>query len=161
MKRDPSLAELSRGHLPALILAYRLRHGRSSNPAEFWPSNPVEQRQQLLGFVRAELEQHFAAEERFLIPLKTQLSDAGPSERVLAEHQQFWSLLSQIETSAPADLPPLLRQLGELLEAHIRYEERVWFEQLQTELAPELLVQLGPQIEAFLAGNLSESRQVD
>ncbi|PKL77131.1 MAG: hemerythrin HHE cation-binding protein [Candidatus Melainabacteria bacterium HGW-Melainabacteria-1] len=152
MKRDPGLAELSREHLPALILAYRLRHGRSSNPAEPWPEDPLAQRSETLVMVHGELARHFAAEEQFLIPL--QLADPMPAQRVLAEHAQFWQLVSQIEavsSEAAETLPPLLCALGELLEAHIRFEERVWFEQLQRELAPSVLADLGRQIEVFLA----------
>lgn len=152
MKRDASLAELSREHLPALTLAYRLRHGRSSNPAEFWPTDPAARRQQVLAFVRSELRRHFAAEEQVLIPLAAELADAAPSARVLAEHRQFWERLAAIEAAAPEALPPLLIALGELLEAHIRFEERVWFEQLQRELAPERLAAIGQALEAFSAG---------
>ncbi|HEY9839078.1 MAG: hemerythrin domain-containing protein [Candidatus Sericytochromatia bacterium] len=150
MKRDPALAELSREHLPALMLAYCLRHGRSSNPQYPWPEQPEQQRERVLAFVRPELARHFEAEECFLLPLKDRLADPGPSERVRAEHVRFWQLLAQIEAAHAAGLPLLLMALGELLEAHIRFEERVWFEQLQQELPPELLAELGQQLEAFL-----------
>lgn len=150
MKRSESLADLSREHLPALILAYRLRHGRSSNPSEPWPSDPHVQRQALLDFVATDLRRHFAAEEHFLLPLESTLQDPAPSARVRAEHQQFWDLLTQVEQAVPADLSPLFQQLGVLLEAHIRFEERVWYEQLQAELPPEQLAQLGHQIALFL-----------
>lgn len=151
MKRDPALAELSREHLPALILAYRLRHGRSSNPAEPWPTDVSEQRAAALPFIQGELRRHFAAEEAILIPHKTSLSDPGPSEQVLAEHQSFWQQIARIETATPEELPALLQALGEFLEAHVRFEERVWFEQLQRELKPAVLAELGRQLEDFLA----------
>jgi hypothetical protein len=151
MKRDPALAALSREHLPALILAYRLRHGRSSNPAEPWPAEPEAQRLAALAQIRGEIASHFAAEEQVLIPLRARLQDPGPSERVLAEHRAFWALVALVESAAPPALPPLLRELGELLEAHIRFEERVWFEQLQQELDPDVLAAAGAALAVFSA----------
>jgi len=136
MQRNPALIPLSREHLPALILAYRLRHGRSSNPAHPWPSEPTAQRSAALTFIHGDLARHFAAEEAVLLPLKVYLSDPGPSDRVWAEHQAFWRQVQAIEQADPEALPPLLQALGELLEAHVRFEERVWFEQLQSELTP-------------------------
>jgi iron-sulfur cluster repair protein YtfE (RIC family) len=150
MKRDPALITLSREHLPALILAYRLRHGRSSNPAHPWPTDPVAQRSQALVFIHGDLARHFAAEEEVLFPLKGQLSDPGPSDRVWAEHQQFWQQVHQIEDALPEALPPLLKALGELLDAHVRFEERVWFEQLQRELPPEQLDSVMAKLEQHL-----------
>lgn len=150
MKRDPALITLSREHLPALILAYRLRHGRSSNPAHPWPTDPIEQRSQALVFIHGDLARHFAAEEAVLLPLKGQLQDPGPSERVWAEHQQFWQQVRQIEIAAPENLPSLLKKLGELLDAHVRFEERVWFEQLQNELPAEQLHTVMAELEKQL-----------
>lgn len=155
MKRDPGLSELSRDHLPALILAYRLRHGRSSNPQQPWPTEPLAQWHQALPFIRGELRRHFLAEERFLVPVR--LEDRASSGRILAEHAEFWRQVERIEalaadqsTDATA-LPPLLQGLGELLEAHIRFEERTWFGQLQQALTVGELTLLGERIEAFLA----------
>ncbi|MGV3525046.1 MAG: hemerythrin domain-containing protein [Candidatus Sericytochromatia bacterium] len=156
MKRDPSLSELSREHLPALILAYRLRHGRSSNPQQPWPTDPLTQWQQVLPFIRGELARHFLAEERFLVPL--QVADPASSARILDEHAAFWQHVDHIEARlrephAVSELPLMLKALGELLEAHIRFEERVWFEQIQQALPPEQRVKLGAQIAAFLAAD--------
>lgn len=151
MKRDPALAELSREHLPALILAYRLRHGRSSNPAEPWPAEPAAQRAAALAQIHGEIASHFAAEEQVLIPLQAKLQDPGPSQRVLAEHRAFWALVARIEAADVEAISPLLRELGELLETHIRFEERVWFEQLQQELEPETLAAAGAALAAFTA----------
>jgi hypothetical protein len=52
---------------------------------------------------------------------------------MLAEHQTFRGLVDQITStrSAPPTCVPLLQQFGDTLEAHIRFEEREWFEALQ------------------------------
>lgn len=151
MQRNPALIALSREHLPALILAYRLRHGRSSNPAHPWPTEPSAQRSAALAFIHGDLARHFAAEEAVLLPLKEHLSDPGPSERVWAEHQAFWQQVQAIEGADPEALPPLLQALGELLEAHVRFEERVWFEQLQSELPPSQLAVVMADLEVHLS----------
>lgn len=154
MKRDPGLADLSREHLPALTLAYRLKHGRSSNPADPWPTEPGSQWQRARAFIETSLKRHFEAEEKLLIPLGLQLADPRPSQRVLAEHRAFWEQVAAIEQAEAATLPRRLQALGEGLEAHIRFEERVWFAQLQAGLSPEQLQTLGARIAAFEADDV-------
>jgi tellurite resistance-related uncharacterized protein len=115
MKRATGLVSLSRDHHRALVLARALR--RPDAPA---PADVVE-----------ELEPHFAVEEAELVPRAIErggaLAELGA--RLLAEHAAL-----RAETD-PA-------RLGDLLEAHVRFEERELFPALERELGAELLARL-------------------
>lgn len=134
MKRDPAFIPLSREHQKALILAYRLKHGRSSNPKYPWPSEPAEQRHRATAIFEQDVFFHFEAEEQFLFPHLQPYVKAG--ETCLAqcweEHQRIREQLQQIQTYEGNALVAALQQLGSLLEAHVHREERDLFEWAQS-----------------------------
>lgn len=113
MKRHLCLEPLSRDHNDGLILARHL----DLEGAEALPS--------FRSAWEGELRDHFAEEERLLIPLCSR-EDA---ERLLREHLAIASLA---ETATTADEA---RRLGVLLHDHIRWEERELFGRIES--APE------------------------
>lgn len=154
MKRDPALQPLSREHLSALMLVYCIKHGRSSNPRYPWPDDPREQAQRVQQSWEQELRWHFEAEERFffgplLAPLSAPLQ--ALTRRLEADHRAIEAQIKALVQLSDADLPQALSSLGTLLEAHVRCEERDYFEQLQQEVAPEQLAEAGEALEAFYA----------
>jgi hypothetical protein len=74
------------------------------------------------------LAAHFEQEER-LIRLAAKALDPESVARVLAEHAELRML-----ACGPCILEPVarLQRFGNLLAAHVRYEERVFFPQLQS-----------------------------
>lgn len=105
MKRHPSLEPFSRDHNDGLILSRRLiRDGVDALPefAHAWSD---------------EMQDHFAEEERLLGPLMSQ----EELERMVREHREIERLGLGDSTQAE------VVALGELLEAHIRWEERELF----------------------------------
>lgn len=74
------------------------------------------------------LAAHFAQEEQ-LIRLAADALNPEAVMRILAEHAELHAL-----ACGPCLLEPdvRLRQFGDLLAAHVRYEERVIFPQLQS-----------------------------
>ena len=116
MKRSLALRQLSREHHTALSLALRI--AKATEPAA---------QTALLASVpplfRGELDPHFQEEERSLLP---QLAAAGKTAlvaRTLDEHAQMRSLATAIAAGDTAALAPF----GELLQAHVRFEERELF----------------------------------
>lgn len=116
MKRSFPLVQLSREHHTALVLA---KHARTcaTNPA-----GAAALRQRIMAEHTADLLDHFATEERelpgALVPVAPELI-----LRLFEEHTQLRTLLKRIETGDLTALPPF----GELLAAHVRFEERELF----------------------------------
>jgi hemerythrin-like domain-containing protein len=62
--------------------------------------------------------------------------------RVLTEHVDLRGLTQDLERSTDPD-PAALRELGERLESHIRFEERVLFPMIEEALPVDELERLG------------------
>lgn len=151
MKRDAAFVPLSREHQKALILAYRLKNGRSSNPKYPWPSDTVEQRQRATAIFEQDVLFHFEAEEMFLFPLLQKYIQSGDSclGQCLADHQQIRSQLMRLQTDAGETLNLALQQLGQLLEAHVHREERELFEWAQQAVPGAELQQMEAAVDAY------------
>ncbi len=89
-----------------------------------------------------ELEAHFYAEEELLFPF----SEDAHAARVKDDHK--WLRATYERLRAHPDDAPLLAAFGAVLKAHIRFEERVWFEALQDALGRERLEALREQMHA-------------
>jgi hypothetical protein len=118
MKRDPRLHGLSSDHHHALVLAWRLRN-QVNDPAAAVA---------LLARARDTLERdllpHFAVEESLLLPALRHTDESALADRTLDEHQALKAAFAAIDPRAPADG---LRRFGELLQAHVRFEEAELF----------------------------------
>ena len=119
MRRHPALVALSHDHHHALVHARRLREGDDSGFAEF--------------FAR-DLVRHFRQEEEVVFPLLAEVGDEPPElAQALLEHARIRALARR-----PGP------ELGELLDAHVRLEERVLFETIQRTVPEERLAELVP-----------------
>ncbi|HXV34245.1 MAG TPA: hemerythrin domain-containing protein [Gaiellaceae bacterium] len=138
MKRHRALVPLSHDHHHALVEARRLR--RAADGPE-----PREAGAAFLAFFAAETVHHFREEEELVFPLTVGFDEARePLVRVLLEHQRLHALVAELEAGL-ADGGPVadeLRQLGELLEAHVRFEERELFPLIERLVAGEALESL-------------------
>lgn len=142
LPRHPALAPLSRDHYLGLVQAQHLLKASAQNS--------VARRKAVAEFLDAwqqEIKPHFDAEERLL----SDCLDAGDRRMLLDEHAaivelaaRFPALRKQVEPAADR-----LAQLGNMLEKHIRWEERVLFPRLQKQLKPEQLEILGQQTAAL------------
>lgn len=74
------------------------------------------------------LASHFAQEEA-LLQLVEDTLDTEIVSRILAEHEELCMLACE---SCALDSAARLRQFGDLLAEHVRYEERVLFPQIQS-----------------------------
>ncbi len=141
MKRHPALIPLSHDHHHGLSEARRLR--RASTGGDATRRQSVER---FLHFFRDDTVDHFRLEEESLFPL---LADAGgPAEalvvRALLEHQRVRADAARLEAAQAtggAD-PSLMRQIAELLESHIRFEERELFPYLEQTVSSGILERL-------------------
>lgn len=128
MKRAVALRPLSRDHLEALIAAKRLREAPDAEQGA----------RTFLEFWQPEGRRHFRVEEEVLLPgwaLRAPVDKAGVA-RMLDEHLAIRREALRIE-AGEASLEEL-RELGVLLEAHVRFEERQLFPLIEAALGPDL-----------------------
>jgi hypothetical protein len=132
LKRHAALQSYSRDHHFGLLLAWKLRKGCSKGIS-------MKRLQDYLQCCwQAELLPHFSDEEQFLL---THLPTGDAyANRTLQEHAALANL-AQSWHKKPATQEDLLR-FADLLDAHIRFEERGLFGYLQTQLDAATLQQL-------------------
>lgn len=126
IKRHPALQPLSRDHHQGLLLSWKIREGfrRGVDVQRVW--------QYAVHFYRHELVPHFETEERYVFSI---LGDGHLLvKRALAEHRRLNRLFSE-----GGDPKRNLSLIEEELEAHIRFEERVLFQEIQDTASEEQL----------------------
>ncbi len=135
MKRSKPLMQLSREHHAALVLAkraQRLAKGRPEDAQTFMS--------QLAAVFASELEPHFQVEETALLPALQDADEIGivrdMIKRTLADHAALRELSRRIADDDFASLAPF----GDVLDAHVRFEERELFNLAESVLTPEALV---------------------
>jgi len=165
-RRHPSLVALSRDHHDALALAFRLHHPSPPGPATAVtpPSTPRGRAAAVLDFFRAHLAGHFAAEEEALFPaVAARLAPAAAEHALLGalidDHRRMEALRDEIaralEARAPgeddAQLAAALQALADLLERHVRREERELFARFVDLAGDGAHAELEQHIAAILA----------
>jgi hemerythrin-like domain-containing protein len=131
MKRHPDLQSLSRDHHQALVVARRLKRVNDEDA--------IAARAAFLEFWRRHGRVHFRVEEEVLLPC---FASAGGAEdpavaRVLREHAELRLRALQLQGGAAS--VQVQRVLGELLAAHVRFEEGELFPAIEATLSPEQL----------------------
>jgi len=137
MKRHPSLYTLSHDHHQGLILAQQLKKGAPQYKG--MPSTLEAKKEYTIQFYNSELKRHFAEEEEILFPAvksKNAVIDKLIAE-VISEHRKMESLILDLEKTD--DLGNTLDELGQLLEKHIRKEERELFTEIEIVLSEDEL----------------------
>jgi iron-sulfur cluster repair protein YtfE (RIC family) len=123
MKRHPTLVPLSHDHRHALVEARRLRcaaEGPGSSTAA----------SAFLRFFASETVCHFRAEEELLFPTVVDFPAARePIIQAMLEHQRIRARATVLRDRLDGRraLAEIMRELGEMLEAHVRHEERRLF----------------------------------
>lgn len=151
-KRHPSLVPLSREHHLALLLAFRLRQGlpRTHQPTD----SPKEKAEDTVRFFHNNLARHFRAEEEALFPLirKTLPKAESLLDRLIAEHAEMRTQVAALEPAATdaETLNAQLKAFGDLLERHVRREERELFALFEAHLPGDEAERLGTAIAQFI-----------
>lgn len=130
LKRHTSLQPLSRDHHHGLLLSWKIRNGLAKGVA-------VERIKAYSDwFFVNHLLPHFDVEEQHIFPI---LGDDGHPmvKRALREHRRLKRLFA-----ATDNLGKHLSLIEEELTAHIRFEERVLFNEVQAVATPEQLAEI-------------------
>lgn len=122
MPRTGVLLSLSREHHTSLVMARAARKAADSNDS----AACVAAMAHIETHWQTVLALHFAQEEQ-LLRLATEALDPESVTRILAEHTELRMLACGPCVLEPAER---LRRFGDLLAAHVRFEERVLFPQL-------------------------------
>lgn len=136
MKRSDELAPLSRDHHQALFLAMKLKRATDWGP-----------REDALAFFDEVENRHFELEEGVLLPSWLDGdpgADRALAQRVADEHLRIRLALRKLRRDVPLGD---LHELGELLEAHVRFEERELFPAIEAGLSADALRELGAELE--------------
>lgn len=129
IKRNEALKPVSRDHHHGLLLCWKIRQGLKLKV------EPVRIKKYLDWFWINYLIPHFEIEEKFIFPL---LGNKHPMvKRALAEHRRLKRLFENDN-----DLSKTISMIEEELAKHIRFEERVLFNEVQNIASNEQLLQL-------------------
>jgi hemerythrin-like domain-containing protein len=143
MQRSAALAPLSRDHQHALDAALRLRRAT--------PGTIAEAIDRFERFFEEEGRKHFAIEERLLVPALDADDPewSEPVARMLDDHRWIRAAADALAVRGEiADPVGSANELGQRLNDHVRFEERVLFEILERRLAGDELDRLGRAVEA-------------
>ena len=140
MKRHEQLQPLSRQHHNGLLAALLLKKGIAKSAAANLMAAFI------VDFWKNDLNEHFESEEEVLIPALINTSlDKNLTEQLLKEHALIRSYIDLLKDN-PDDLSTI-RAFQELLEKHIRFEEKVYFPAAEKLLSEEQLQKLGAQLK--------------
>lgn len=148
--RHPSLVLLSHDHHHGLALALRCRKQSLGQIKPMGAEGLRVRAQEFLKFYRDNLVAHFKAEEEVLFPLmRDQAAGCGDMlDQLVREHEQMCRAMPQLE--AGTGLAKLIFDLGDLLERHIRKEERELFPLFEAHVDEAQAEALGAKIKEQL-----------
>lgn len=154
MKRAAELRTLSDDHHRGLVQARRLRKvatGEGVGPLE-------ETIRTFLEFWQRETSGHFRREEEVLLPILARYGQdvlsQGPVVEMLAQHARIRGLVMQLSDDYAGRVvrPETLREIRELLENHIRLEEREVFPMIEEALTEAALKEIASRLAVKEAG---------
>jgi hemerythrin-like domain-containing protein len=146
MKRHKSLHRLSHEHQNGLVLALKLKYKKK--PSSSALEDEVEElKYELADKFENELKRHFRLEETYLAPL---FETNELMKRMLEEHKKLERLYINLKQNPENWDTGVQREklnlFGELLELHIRFEERELFPMIEASLAEEEMEKLGEKL---------------
>lgn len=144
IERHESLKPLSRHHMIALLLALNLRRVGTDKSK----LTSKEMQVKLKEFWLPQGQEHFREEEEILVTAFAQHAnvDIPEVQEMLMEHVKIRALIDTILKMDEIDIS-VMHELGELLDLHIRKEERVLFPMIEKALPEEVLQEMAPYLE--------------
>lgn len=127
LKRHPSLQPVSRAHHQVLLLGWKIRTGLNKDV----PKQRI--RLYVEWFYNQYLEAHMKLEEKYLFPFIG--LDHPYIVKAMEQHEELSSLLMH-------DSPDMLSKFEKRLVEHVRFEERVIFEEIQKKTGEESLLEI-------------------
>jgi len=153
MRRSRELKPLSSDHHQALLVAFQLKKGLAGHAESAGAPKDLPG---LLALARRfddqVLRMHARAEEDLL----GRWIVAADMSRLRAEHEELTRLLEGARSARPAEQRALLTAFADLLERHVRWEERELFPYAEGHVDEETLATIGGELEKRLVLARSE-----
>jgi hemerythrin-like domain-containing protein len=134
MKRNENIVPLSKDHHFGLLCSWKVGQGLKKE------TEVSRIRNYILYFWKQHLKQHFREEEEILF---LYLEDEF-TIRIQKEHREIEDIISAMSSSENTDL---ISDFADLLEQHIRFEERDWFPHLEEKLDTSALEKIGSRLQ--------------
>jgi hemerythrin-like domain-containing protein len=155
MRRSRQLKPLSSEHHHALLVAFQVKQSLAGHAESAGAPRDVSG---LVSLVRRFEDQvmrtHLRTEEDVL---GAHLTPAD-MHRLRAEHAELTRLATETRDSAPADQRTSLAAFADLLERHVRWEERELFPYAEGHVTAETLAAIGGELERRLVLARTEGR---
>jgi hemerythrin-like domain-containing protein len=156
--RHPSLTPLSHDHHHGLALALRCRKQALGQLKPLGAQGLRLRAQEFRDFFDRQLTPHFRAEEEVLFPF---IRDAVPEsaallDELLRDHHSFRQTIHKL--TAGSQLSKLIFDVGDLLERHIRREERELFPLFEQRVESSQAEVVGEKIKSILDEKREERR---
>ena len=150
--RHPSLVLLSHDHHHGLALALRCRKQALGQLKPLGAAGLRQRANEVVEFFQANLVAHFRAEEEVLLPLMRTMVPASAAllDELLSQHEQLRQAIRKLE--AGSGLAKLVFDLGDLLERHIRLEERELFPLFEAHVDAARAESVGAELKQILDG---------
>ena len=137
MKRNENIVPLSRDHHTGLLCCWKIRQGLARTV------DISRMKKYVQWFWQNHLEQHFLEEEGILF-------NAIPHplcDEAIEQHTEIKKLICDICTNHPSGNS--FSQFADMLDQHIRFEERTLFPLLEMEIPSELMENIGQKLDAL------------
>ena len=133
MRRHESLVPLSRFHRSILFLA--LISKKNAPGIKGYPTTIEGKMDYAISFYEKKLQPHFKLEEEVLFPFIKERDRELDNlvDELISERKRFGLLFTRLKESKKEQV---LNEVGELLEKHVRKEERQLFQKIQEIIPP-------------------------
>jgi hemerythrin-like domain-containing protein len=136
MKRNENLKTLSWEHHDGLVVSFRLQQGLKKN------ANTTEMVEYILHTWKNILEHHFWLEEQSFVQTLIKSKEASNLiSQMINDHEQFKILISRLKEDDKNK--KIIEEFANLLNKHIRFEERQLFPLIEKELGSNKLDEVG------------------
>ncbi len=129
LKRNEFLQAISREHHHGLLLCWKIRTGIKKK------IEPNRMKMYVDWFYQTHLLPHFEIEEKFIFPILSK--EDGLIKKALLEHRRLKRLFE-----SESEILRNLSLIEEELDSHIRFEERVLFNEIQAIATQDQLTQI-------------------
>ena len=158
-RRHESLIPLSREHHYGLLVCLRIHRGLEIHRSD--PGWLRERADKVIGFFETDLETHFAVEEGIVFPVMSGIEEAGEIvEQLVDEHRKLAMLVDRLREPLGLELSALLREFADLLESHIRKEERILFPCYEKTISPQTADQVRSQVLEIIGSAMKPKNPV-
>jgi len=155
VRRSRQLKPLSSEHHQALLVAFQLKKGLAGHAESAGAPKDLPG---LLALARRFEEQVFRTHARTEEDVLGRYLPEGELRRLAAEHAELARLVETAKSARPAELRAALSGFADLLERHVRWEERELFPYAEEHVDEDTLARIGGELELRLVIARGEAR---